>query len=97
MQSRCGVGYGALSTGRVQVEDTMQVVHVDKRIESTVVAQLEEWLDMAKKGELTNVLVVGTDDSGAVYRGWANGHYPFRMVGQLEAAKLEFLQSTINT
>jgi hypothetical protein len=37
---------------------------------------------MAKKGELANVLVVGTDDSGAMYRGWANGHYPFRMVGQ---------------
>lgn len=75
----------------------MKVVHVDKRVESTVVAQLEEWLDMAKKGELANVLVVGTDDSGAVYRGWANGHYPFRMVGQVEAAKLEFMQSTINT
>lgn len=73
----------------------MQVVSLDKRVDASVVAQLEYWLELARSGDIANIIVVGASDSGDVYRGWANGNYPFRMLGELEVVKYQFMHNVI--
>lgn len=74
----------------------MQVVSLDKRVDASVVEQLEYWLELARSGDIANIIVVGASDNGDVYRGWANGNYPFRIIGELEVAKYLFMRNVID-
>lgn len=59
----------------------MQVVSLDKRVDASVVEQLEYWLELARSGDIANIIVVGASDNGDVYRGWANGNYLSVLLG----------------
>lgn len=74
----------------------MQVVSLDKRVDVSVVEQLEYWLELARSGNIANIIVVGASDAGDVYRGWANGNYPFRMIGELEVVKYQFMRNVVD-
>ncbi len=60
-----------------------------------VVQRLEQALELARKGELSNVVVVAVLNNGDVMDCWANGSQPYAVVGGLEGLKFEFINACI--
>ena len=47
-----------------------------------VIERLEETLDMAKKGNIANLMIVMVDAENRVMHGWANGNRPTHLIQQ---------------
>lgn len=60
-----------------------------------VIARLEEALELAKDGGISNCIVIMACSNGDVMDCWANGNKPFVMIGALESIKREFMDSKI--
>ncbi len=60
-----------------------------------VVQRLEQALELARRGELSNVVVVAVLNNGDVMDCWANGSQPYAVVGGLEGLKFEFINACI--
>ena len=60
-----------------------------------VIQRLEEVLEMAKAGNIGNVIIISTLSDGNVMDGWANTSNPFVMIGALESTKREFMDMCI--
>ena len=60
-----------------------------------VIERLEEALDMAKRGNIANVMIVMVDTDDNVIHGWANGNRPFLILGEMQCAAHEFMISNI--
>ena len=60
-----------------------------------VVQRLEQALELARRGELSNVVVVAVLNNGDVMDCWANGSQPYAVVGGLESLKFEFINGVI--
>ena len=75
----------------------MKVVEFNKNIDNgdMVIERLEEALEMAKKGNIENCIIVMATRDGTVVDCWANRNIPFRMIGALESIKLEFMTACI--
>lgn len=70
-----------------------RITEVKKESGANVVAILEEMLESARSGEIVNCLVVAVNSDGTCTRAVANGHQPFNLLGQLEDAKVSFMES----
>ena len=51
---------------------------------------------MAEDGKIEDVFIVCTGTDDTVMRSWANGCRPFLMVGAIEDAKRDFMESCID-
>ena len=60
-----------------------------------VIERLEEALDMAKQGNIANLMIVMVDTEDNVMHGWANGNRPFLMIGELYYATNEFMMANV--
>ena len=60
-----------------------------------VIERLEEALDMAKQGNIANLMIVMVDTEDNVMHGWANGNRPFLMIGELYCATNEFMMANV--
>lgn len=58
-----------------------------------VIERLEEVLEMAKRGELANVMIIAVDHKNDVYHGWANGNRPSLILGEAYCAMYEFMSA----
>lgn len=58
-----------------------------------VVERLEEAIDMAKRGEIANVMIVMVDTDNNVMHGWANANRPTLILGEMQCAAHEFMLS----
>ncbi|MFQ2052049.1 hypothetical protein ACTG25_03465 [Aeromonas sp. 80P] len=66
---------------------------IKKESGANVVTILEEMLESAKRGEVVNCLIVTVNGDGTCSRAVANGHQPFTLLGQLEDAKVSFMET----
>jgi hypothetical protein len=66
---------------------------IRKESGANVVTILEEMLESAKRGEVVNCLIVTVNGDGTCSRAVANGHQPFTLLGQLEDAKVSFMET----
>lgn len=58
-----------------------------------VIERLSEALEMAKSGQLSNVVIVMVDRDDCVYHGWANGNKPSLILGEMYCAMNEFMMA----
>ena len=56
-----------------------------------VIERLEEALDMAKQGNIANLMIVMVDTDDKVMHGWANGNRPTLIIGEMHCAMHEFM------
>ena len=56
-----------------------------------MIERLEEALDMAKQGNIANLMIVMVDIDGRVMHGWANGNRPTLIIGEMHCAMHEFM------
>ena len=56
-----------------------------------VIERLDEALDMAKKGNIANLMIVMVDTENNVMHGWANGNRPTLIIGEMYCATHEFM------
>lgn len=66
---------------------------IKKESGANVVSILEEMLESAKRGDVVNCLIVTVNGDGTCSRAAANGHQPFTLLGQLEDAKVSFMET----
>lgn len=66
---------------------------VKKESGANVISTLEDMLESAKRGEVVNCLIVTVNGDGTCTRAVANGHKPFTLLGQLEDAKVSFMET----
>ena len=66
---------------------------IKKESGANVMTILEEMLESAKRGEVVNCLIVTVNGDGTCSRAVANGHQPFTLLGQLEDAKVSFMET----
>ena len=59
----------------------------------SVIERLEEALDMAKRGNIANVMIVMVDTDDNVMHGWANGNRPSLILGEMQCASHDFMIS----
>lgn len=59
-----------------------------------VIERLEEALDMAKQGNIANLMIVMVDTNDSVMHGWANGNRPSLILGEMQCAAYEFMIAT---
>ena len=59
-----------------------------------VIERLEEALDMAKQGNIANLMIVMVDTDDNVMHGWANGNRPTLILGEMQCAAYEFMIAT---
>ncbi|SIR39500.1 hypothetical protein SAMN05880558_11310 [Aeromonas sp. RU39B] len=74
-------------------DKVVSLSEVKKESGANVVATLEEMLESARRGEIVNCLIVTVNHDGTCTRAVANGHQPFNLLGQLEDAKVSFMES----
>jgi len=55
------------------------------------IERLEEALDMAKQGNIANLMIVMVDTDDRVMHGWANGNRPTLIIGEMHSAMHEFM------
>ena len=60
-----------------------------------VIKRLEESLDIAKKGDLINCVILMLDNEGNIYDCWATPNSPYTILGGLESLKTEFSNANI--
>lgn len=60
-----------------------------------VVERLEEALELAKAGQLSNIMIVAAGNDGSVMDCWANRSKPHVMVGGLVSLQSEFVVSAM--
>lgn len=58
---------------------------------SHVIERLEEALEMAKSGQIANVMVVMVGFDNNVMHGWANQNRPTLVIGEMQCAMHEFV------
>jgi len=73
----------------------MKIVPIKEKTRFDVIKKIEECLEMAKNGSYCNVAIVMVGDDHSVADCWANGSFPYTMVGSLEHLKQEFMRSNI--
>ena len=56
-----------------------------------MIERLEEALDMAKQGNIANLMIVMVDTDDRVMHGWANGNRPTLIIGEMHCAMHEFM------
>ncbi|WP_323063526.1 hypothetical protein [Aeromonas jandaei] len=66
---------------------------VKKESGANVISTLEDMLESARRGEVVNCLIVTVNGDGTCTRAVANGHHPFTLLGQLEDAKVSFMET----
>ena len=66
---------------------------IKKESGANVISTLEGMLDSARLGEVVNCLIVTVNGDGSCTRAVANGHQPFTLLGQLEDAKVSFMET----
>ncbi|AYO63704.1 hypothetical protein WH06_01760 [Aeromonas salmonicida subsp. salmonicida] len=66
---------------------------IKKESGANVIFTLEGMLDSARRGEVVNCLIVTVNGDGSCTRAVANGHQPFTLLGQLEDAKVSFMET----
>lgn len=59
-----------------------------------VIERLEEALDMARQGNISNLMIVMVDTDDNVMHGWANGNRPSLILGEMQCAAYEFMIAT---
>ena len=60
-----------------------------------VIDRIEEILEMAKNGHISNVFIAASTTDDALLRCWANSSDCFALAGQIEIGKIEFMANTI--
>lgn len=65
--------------------------------DENVIIRLEEALEFAKNGNISNCLVIMVSNTGEVLDCWANRNKPYVMVGALESLKMEFMSVCIES
>lgn len=58
---------------------------------SHVIERLQDALDIAKWGQIANVMVVMVDFDNNVMHGWANQNRPTLVLGEMQCAAHEFM------
>ncbi|ELC7279640.1 hypothetical protein RJO76_000663 [Aeromonas veronii] len=74
-------------------DKVVNLAEVSKGSGINVVSTLEQILESAKRGEVINCLIVTVNSDYSCSRAWANGYQPFSLIGQLEDAKVSFMET----
>lgn len=76
-------------------DKVVSIGEIKKESGPNVISIIEDILESAYKGEVQNVLIVTVNSDDSCSRAWANGIRPFTLIGQLESAKIGFIEATI--
>lgn len=68
---------------------------VKKYSGENVVDRVKEVLEMAEAGEISNIMILGTTNDGAVLSTVANNSDPFLLIGQMEVVKNKFINLSV--
>lgn len=76
-------------------DKVVSIGEIKKESGPNVISIIEDILESAYKGEVQNVLIVTVNNDDTCSQAWANGSRVFSLVGQLEVAKIGFIEATV--
>lgn len=76
-------------------DKVVSIGEIKKESGPNVISIIEDILESAYKGEVQNVLIVTVNSDDSCSRAWANGFRPLTLLGQLESAKIGFIDANI--